>query len=126
MSWRVSPTRSTRDCRRSIYVEVGYERASRRNVMRRRMLIMVGVMVAVVVALGLVKFMQIRAAMAQGAYFQMPPEAVTTIVASEAEWPTTLNAVGTVEAVHGVTVSADLPGVIDAILFDSGRKVGKG
>ena len=55
------------------------------------------------------KFKQIQAAIAQGAAFQPPPEAVTTIVAQQETWPATLNAIGTVAAVQGVTVSADLP-----------------
>src|SRR6266850_6247059 len=94
--------------------------------MRKRMLVMLAVMVAFVAAIGLVKFMQIRAAMAQGASYQPPPEAVTTIVAREEKWPATLNAIGTVAAVHGVTVSADLPGIVEAIAFDSGRRVNEG
>jgi membrane fusion protein (multidrug efflux system) len=41
-------------------------------------------------------------------------------------WDATLNAIGTVVAVNGVTVSADLPGVVESIAFDSGRRVQKG
>jgi membrane fusion protein (multidrug efflux system) len=57
---------------------------------------------------------------------QPPPEAVTTIVAELAEWDDTLTAIGTVAAVQGVTVSADLPGLVDRITFDSGRAVREG
>jgi membrane fusion protein, multidrug efflux system len=94
--------------------------------MRKRMLMMLAAVAVVVVGLGLVKFLQIRAAMAAGASFQMPPEAVTTIVVHEERWPAMLNAIGTVSAVHGVTVSADLPGVVESIDFESGRKVNAG
>jgi membrane fusion protein (multidrug efflux system) len=90
------------------------------------MVLMLVVMLAIIGALGFVKFRQIQTAMAQGAAFQPPPEAVTTIVASEEEWPTTLSAIGTMAAVHGVTVSADLPGTVDRIAFDSGRSVQAG
>jgi membrane fusion protein (multidrug efflux system) len=51
---------------------------------------------------------------------------VTTFVARQDRWPATLHAIGTVAAVQGVTVSADLPGIVEAILFDSGRAVGAG
>jgi membrane fusion protein (multidrug efflux system) len=51
---------------------------------------------------------------------------VTTTVARNDQWPSTLGAIGTVTAVHGVTVSADLPGVVERIAFDSGRTVGQG
>ena len=94
--------------------------------MRKRMLLMLAVIVVFIGTIGFIKFLQIRAAIAQGSSYQPPPEAVTTIVASEAKWPATLNAIGTVEAVHGVTVSADLPGVVEDIDFDSGRNVRAG
>ena len=94
--------------------------------MRKRMMLMLGLVTAFVVAIGMVKFFQIKAAIAQGASFQPPPEAVTTIVASEALWPATLNGIGTVAAVQGVTVSADLPGIVEAIQFDSGERVSPG
>jgi membrane fusion protein (multidrug efflux system) len=73
-----------------------------------------------------VKFKQVQTAIAQGAAYQPPPEAVTTIVAAREEWPSTLTAIGTVAAVRGVTVSADLPGVVDRIAFDSGLAVREG
>jgi membrane fusion protein (multidrug efflux system) len=94
--------------------------------MVKRMLIMLTVTFAVIGALGFVKFQQIQTAIAQGAAFQPPPEAVTTIVAAEEEWPSTLSAIGTMAAVQGVTVSADLPGVVDRIAFESGHAVRKG
>ena len=50
--------------------------------MAKRMILMLVVMVAIIAGLGVVKVKQIQTAMAQGAAFQMPPEAVTTIVAS--------------------------------------------
>jgi membrane fusion protein (multidrug efflux system) len=94
--------------------------------MVKRMLVMVAVMLVIIAALGFVKFRQIQTAMAEGAAFQPPPEAVTTIVAQQEAWPATLTAIGTVAAVHGVTISADLPGTVDRITFESGRAVSKG
>ncbi len=94
--------------------------------MTKRMLIVIGTMVVIIVALGATKFFQIKAAMAQGAGFQPPPEAVTTVVADEQEWPSTLRSVASVVAVQGVTVSADLPGIVERIRFESGAKVRKG
>ncbi len=94
--------------------------------MKKRMLGMLLAVAAFVVGIGAVKYNQIQTAIAQASSFQPPPEAVTTIVAKAEEWPATLNAIGTVAAVHGVSVSADLPGVVDAISFDSGRMVRQG
>ncbi len=94
--------------------------------MMKRMLLMLAVMTAIIGGLGFVKFQQIQTAIAQGASFQPPPEAVTTIVAVQAEWPDTLNAIGSAAAVQGVTISADLSGTVDRVAFDSGKAVRQG
>ena len=94
--------------------------------MLKRMIVMLTVTLVIVAALGFVKFQQIQTAIAQGAAFQPPPEAVTTVVAQQEEWPATLSAIGTMAAVQGVTVSADLPGTVERIFFDSGRAVRAG
>src|SRR5512133_208424 len=62
--------------------------------MIKRMILMLMLTAAVVVALGFVKFQQIQEAIAQGKAYQPPPEAVTTIVARQEMWPTTLTAIG--------------------------------
>src|SRR5262252_3006988 len=94
--------------------------------MLKRMLVMLAATFAIVAALGFVKFRQIQTAIAQGAAYQPPPEAVTTVVAREEPWPSTIAAIGTLAAVRGVTVSADLPGVVDRIAFESGQFVQEG
>jgi membrane fusion protein (multidrug efflux system) len=94
--------------------------------MAKRMIVTLGVAIAIIATLGFVKFKQIQTAIAEGAAFQPPPEAVTTIVAAEDQWPTTLSAIGTTVAVQGVTVSADLPGMVERILFESGQAVRQG
>jgi membrane fusion protein, multidrug efflux system len=98
----------------------------REDRMAKRMVVMLAVTMVFVAGLGFVKFRQIQTAIAQGAAFQPPPEAVTTIVTRQEEWPATLNAIGTVAAVQGVTVSADLPGTVGRIAFDSGKAVREG
>ena len=94
--------------------------------MAKRMVLMLTLTLLFVGALGFVKFKQIQTAIAQGAAFQPPPEAVTTIVAAQERWPSTLNVIGTMAAVRGVTVSADLAGIVDQILFESGDRVREG
>jgi membrane fusion protein (multidrug efflux system) len=94
--------------------------------MMKRMLLMLVVMTMIIGGLGFVKFQQIQTAIAQGASFQPPPEAVTTIVAEQIQWPQTLSAIGSVAAVQGVIVSADLSGTIDRVAFESGRAVRQG
>lgn len=94
--------------------------------MMKRMLAMLGIVFVVLGALGFAKYTQIRKAMAQGAAWQPPPEAVTTVVAKSASWDRNLSAIGSIVAVHGVTLSADLPGVVEKIAFESGQKVRQG
>jgi len=94
--------------------------------MAKRMVLMLVVMAALLGGLGLVKYKQVEAAIAQGASFQMPATAVTTVVAQRETWPSTLNVIGTAAAIQGVTVSADLPGTIDKIHFESGQWVHEG
>ncbi len=94
--------------------------------MRKRMLLMLAAITAFILAIGFVKFLQIRTAIAQGMSWRPPPEAVTTIIAHGETWPGVLNGIGTVAAVQGVTVSADLPGIVQSIEFTSGRKVAAG
>jgi membrane fusion protein (multidrug efflux system) len=94
--------------------------------MRKRMLLMLAAVALFIGAIGSFKFLQIRAAIAAGSSYQPPPEAVTTIVAHEVRWASRLSAIGSVAAVHGVTVSADLPGIVAGIDFESGSSVEAG
>lgn len=88
--------------------------------MKKRMFLMLLAMAIFIAALGAVKMRQIKSASAQGASFQPPPEAVTTVVARQETWPSTIRAIGTVAASQGVEVSADLPGIVEKISFSSG------
>jgi len=93
--------------------------------MAKRLSLVLGVMAVVIMALGFAKFRQIESAVHAGA-FQPPPEAVTSIVTQREQWPASMTAIGTIEAVHGVMVSADLPGTVARINFDSGKAVREG
>jgi len=94
--------------------------------MWKRMILVLIIIAGLVASLGFLKFRQIQAAMAQAASFQPPPEAVTTVVAQEEKWPSGLSAIGTMVAVQGVNVGADLPGIVDRIAFESGKSVEQG
>jgi len=60
------------------------------------------------------------------AEMQMPPETVTATPAIKANWPNTISAVGSLVAVQGVTVGAELGGKIVEIAFESGDQVKQG
>ena len=94
--------------------------------MKKRMFLMLLAVAVFVTAIGAVKYNQVKKAIAQHSSFQPPPEAVTTVVVRQEEWPATLAEIGTVAAVHGVTVAADLPGIVDQIHFESGKMVREG
>jgi len=93
--------------------------------MAKSMILMLGVMATLLTALGFMKFKQIKTAVQASAY-QPPPEAVTSVVAQAEVWPATTGVIGTMEAVHGVMVSSDLPGTVTKINFDSGKAVHEG
>jgi membrane fusion protein (multidrug efflux system) len=88
------------------------------------MFLMLALAALVVAGLGFTKYHQIEAATHM--VMQMPPEAVTTIVTKQEKWPASLDVIGSVAAVQGVTVSADLPGTVDKIYFESGKAVNAG
>jgi membrane fusion protein, multidrug efflux system len=90
------------------------------------MLLMLVVTVAVLATLGFVKFKQVQTAVQAAASFAPPPEAVTSVVAKQETWPDSLSVIGSMEAVHGVMVSADLPGAVSKINFESGQGVKQG
>lgn len=94
--------------------------------MKKRMILLLIAAAVFIAVVGFVKLRQVQAGIAQHENFQMPPEAVTTIVARQEQWPASLSAIGTVAAVQGVIVSADLPGVVGRIEFESGRRVREG
>src|SRR5881398_3665127 len=95
------------------------------GLMTKRMIQMLVVSAVFIAGLGFFKFQQFQT-MAHASAFQPPPEAVTTIIAKQEKWPATLSAIGSMAAVKGVTVSADLPGTVSRIAFDSGKAVHAG
>src|ERR1700752_3940325 len=94
--------------------------------MLKRMLLMLAVVIALLAGLGFVKYRQIQTAIAHGSSFAPPPTAVPTVIAKPETWPSTLSVIGTAQAIQGVTVSADLPGTVYKINFESGKAVRAG
>ena len=94
----------------------------------RAILIAIVLLIAIIGTLGYFKVTQIMGfmAMAKAGAFKQPPTAVTTAVASESEWQPTLDTIGSVAAINGVTVSTDLAGIVDKIAFTSGTVVKAG
>jgi membrane fusion protein, multidrug efflux system len=66
------------------------------------------------------------AQLAKSGAFLPPPTAVTTTVAEKSQWQPTLETIGTVTAINGVTISTDLAGIVSKIAFESGSQVKAG
>jgi membrane fusion protein (multidrug efflux system) len=83
-------------------------------------------MLAVAVALGGIKFFQIKKAIAQHAGFQPPPEAITSASVRQEKWKGSFETVGTFTAVQGVTLGAEVAGQVTDVAFQSGAHVDSG
>ena len=58
--------------------------------------------------------------------FKMPPETVESVLAKSVTWSPTIDAIGTLKALHGVEVSSQVAGQVTAIHFTSGDQVTQG
>jgi membrane fusion protein (multidrug efflux system) len=93
--------------------------------MLKRILVTLFILAVVIGVPGGVKFLQISHLIAQGNP-PAPVEAVTTAPVVSEEWQPTIGVVGSLVAVQGVTVSAELDGKIAKIAFESGSAVKAG
>ena len=90
--------------------------------LRRRMLIMLGVVLLVVLLLAGYKAFSVYQQIQQ---FSAPKPAISVGVATarEREWQSRLPAIGTLKALQGVDLSLEIAGTVKALMFDSGQKV---
>jgi membrane fusion protein, multidrug efflux system len=84
------------------------------------------ILVAVLGPLALVRGLQIRAMMAAGQNAGMPPQTVTATQVTAENWENSISATGSLAAVRGVTVGAELGGKVVKIAFESGATVNAG
>lgn len=95
--------------------------------MKKRIILVVVIGLVILIAiLAAVKALQFRAMAEQQKKFVPPPETVTTAQVRAESWETDLTAVGSLTAVQGVTVAAELPGKVTRIAFEPGAPVKKG
>ncbi len=85
----------------------------------------VGLVVGVGILVG-VKAGQIVTMVRAGESMVPPPEAVTSASVEAAEWEGTRAAIGSLVAVRGVTLGAELTGTVRGIAFESGTSVKRG
>ncbi|MFN0064444.1 MAG: efflux RND transporter periplasmic adaptor subunit [Myxococcaceae bacterium] len=110
---------------------VAFDRAPPMSIQRRsqkRRLIVFGIL-GLLLVVGLlvgIKASQIVAMIQAGKAFVPPPEAVTSTKAERSTWRGTREAIGSLVAVRGVTLGAEVPGRVLQISFESGSSVKQG
>jgi membrane fusion protein, multidrug efflux system len=92
----------------------------------KQRIIVAGGLVAAVGILAGVKAGQIFTMVRASESFAPPPEAVTSARVEQARWEATRAAIGSLVAVRGVTIAAELPGRVRDIAFESGAFVKRG
>jgi len=84
-------------------------------------------LIGLLVLIGLPAIIKLKQFEAMGAaQMSMPPETVTADTARQEHWPDSINATGSLVAVQGVTVGAEMSGKIAQIAFESGDRVKAG
>jgi len=94
--------------------------------MKKRIFLSIFGLLLVIGLLAGIKGLQIFKMVGKGKSFTPPPETVTTVQTHPDSWETSLPAVGSLEAVQGVTVAAELPGKVAHIAFTPGTQVPAG
>ncbi len=92
--------------------------------MTKRMFIMLGAIVVLVAALAFGFYLHIQKLMAASP--KPGPQTVTSMKVPALEWQPQLNAVGSLVAVHGVDLAAEVAGLVRTVNFHSGQEVAAG
>lgn len=92
---------------------------------RRRMLIMLGIVLLIILALGGYKAFSIYKQI-QMFSAPKPPVSVAATEAREMSWQSRLPAVGSLKALQGVDLSLETDGTVTRLLFESGQQVKQG
>lgn len=91
--------------------------------MKKRILFSLLGLLLVIGILAGIKGLQISKMVGGKDSFVPPPETVTTALAEMAFWEAAVSAVGSLEAVQGVTVAAELPGKVARLDFTPGTNI---
>jgi membrane fusion protein, multidrug efflux system len=94
--------------------------------MKRKIAVAVSGLIVVIAVLAGVKALQISALMKAGAAATPPSETISATEVKEETWESLLPAIGSVTAVQGVELRAELAGTVREIAFTSGGTATKG
>src|SRR5260370_34844571 len=84
----------------------------------------VGGLIVLIIMLVGIKVLQIGKMMSTPRV--MPPTTVSSVTVKEEDWAPVLSAVGSISAVQGAVVSAELGGVVSQVAFENGSTAEKG
>ena len=73
-----------------------------------------------------IKVLQIFTMVSAGKKMVPPPTTVTSAIVKQTDWQPILSAVGSISPVQGAVISAEIPGMVAEINFESGKPVRKG
>ena len=94
--------------------------------MVKRIIVTLIGLIVLIAGLAGIKYLQIERMAAYGDNFVPPPEVVTTATVQKDSWESFLTAVGSLEAVQGVVITAELKGKVVRIAFEPGSMVKSG
>lgn len=89
-------------------------------------LVAAAILIGILLAVGGVKFFQIRALIASGESGGRPPETVSTAVVEADDWVRSVESVGSVRPVQGADLSVETSGIVSKIHFENGAEVRAG
>jgi len=89
-------------------------------------LVAAAILIGILLAVGGVKFFQIRALIASGESGGRPPETVSTAVVEADDWVRSVESVGSVRPVQGADLSVETSGIVSKIHFANGAEVRAG
>ncbi|HKK57646.1 efflux RND transporter periplasmic adaptor subunit [Marinobacter sp.] len=85
-------------------------------------IILLGVVLGGIFGYKFYQFGQMQEQMSQ----PQPPAKISAVTAQTESWTPQIKAVGSIEAINGIEVANEVPGVVQEINFESGDTVGKG
>jgi membrane fusion protein (multidrug efflux system) len=94
--------------------------------MKRKVIVAISGLIAVVAVLAGIKALQIRALIQAGATATVPSETISATEVKAQTWESLLLAVGSITAVQGVELRVELAGTVREIAFTSGGTAAKG
>ncbi|TKB51040.1 efflux RND transporter periplasmic adaptor subunit [Ferrimonas sediminicola] len=94
--------------------------------MFKRFVLVVGGLLMILAIIGGIKFKQIQQGMARLENYAPPPATISVVEARSESWRPQVASVGTLNAIEGIELAAEVSGTVDGILFQSGQQVAAG